>query len=79
MYWHYPHGVFQAAVRWNDYKLLYHYETGEVALYNLAKDPSEVTDISNLEPKTTQKTQKMLQEWLVRFLARFPKEGVIIP
>jgi len=79
LYWHYPHGVFQGAVRWGDYKLMYHYRTGETALYNLADDLSESKDISSAETGKTKKMTKMLKKWLKKTQARFPEEGVVLP
>lgn len=79
LYWHYPHGVFQGAVRWEDYKLVYHYQTGEAALYNLADDFGENNDISSIESKKTRKMTKMLKKWLSETQARFPKEGINLP
>jgi arylsulfatase A-like enzyme len=79
LFWHHPHLDSQAAVRWNDYKLLYHYKTGEATLYNLAKDLGESNDISNIEANTTQTMKQMLKQWLIRTNAQFPEEGVILP
>src|SRR5690606_33645895 len=79
LYWHYPHGVFQGAVRSGDYKLIYHYKTGEAALFNLAEDIGESWDIGTEETETIQKMKKMLSKWLDQSHARFPSSEVIMP
>ncbi len=79
LYWHYPHGVFQGAIRMGDYKLIYNYKTGEAELYNLVKDPGENTDISKDNEEQLQRMKKMLREWLADNSARFPAEDIIMP
>ena len=79
IFWHYPHGVYQGAVRMGKYKLLYHYKTGESELYDLSADISEEKDISRMESKQHEKMKTMLRAWLKDNNARFPEEGVIKP
>jgi arylsulfatase A-like enzyme len=79
LYWHYPHGVFQGALRMGDYKLVYNYKTGEAELYNISKDLSEREDLSKAEYTKVQKMKNMLREWLVEVNARFPEEGISLP
>src|SRR3546814_3664817 len=53
LYWHFPfyHPDFvdtrpQSAIRAGKYKLIYHYETRRVELFDLDKDPGETNDLS---------------------------------
>lgn len=53
-FWHFPHYTNQGsrpagAVREGDWKLIEDYESGEVELFNLAKDPGETRDLSGRE------------------------------
>ncbi len=79
LYWHFPHGVFQGAMRWGDYKLLHHYKTGETELYNLLLDTGEKNDLSEAKPEVTKKMKMMLRQWLVQSGAKFPEEGIQLP
>lgn len=78
LYWHYPHGVFQGAVRWNDYKLVYHYQTGKSELFDLSKDIGENNDLSSKNPDLTSKMKIMLRDWLKETGAKFPKTGMVM-
>lgn len=77
--WHYPHGVFQGAVRMGNYKLIFHYKTGEVELFDLSNDISESNDISNSNQEIVDKLRNMLKKWLEDNNARFPDSGVVMP
>jgi arylsulfatase A-like enzyme len=79
LFWHYPHGVFQGAVRWNDFKLVYHYKTGEAELFDLSKDIGEKNDLSKRNAELTSRMKIMLHDWLLETGARFPKTGMIMP
>jgi arylsulfatase A-like enzyme len=79
LYWHYPHGVFQGAVRWNDFKLVYHYKTGQSEVYDLSKDIGEQNDLSKKDLELTSKMKIMLRDWLKETGAKFPKTGMIMP
>lgn len=79
LYWHYPHGVFQAAVRSGDYKMIYEYKTGNASLYNLRKDIGEKVDISKTYERKTKKMKALLSQWLDETKAKFPDEGTIKP
>ncbi len=77
--WHFPHGVFQAAVRMGGYKLIYHYKTGKVELFDLSNDIGEVRDISGDRKELTVKMKIRLKSWLENNNARFPKDGIVLP
>nr|PZN48839.1 MAG: sulfatase [Bacteroidota bacterium] len=79
LFWHYPHGVFQGAVRQGNMKLVYHYQTGKAELFDLEKDPGERNDISESNSDVVIQMKAMLREWLKETNARFPEEGVVIP
>ena len=46
IYWHYPHGRQEAAVRQGQYKLLHRFDRGSVELYDLHADIGERMDLS---------------------------------
>ena len=53
IYWHFPHyhgSLWKpgSAIRSGDWKLIIDYESNEVKLFDLKKDPGELNDISNL-------------------------------
>lgn len=79
LFWHYPHGVFQGAVRQGNMKLVYHYQTGKAELFDLEKDPGERNDISESNSDIVIQMKAMLREWLKETNARFPEEGVVLP
>jgi arylsulfatase A-like enzyme len=79
LFWHYPHGRFEGAVRWKNYKLIYEYKTGKSELYDLSLDLSEHNDLAQQQVKTVNKMKKMLGRWLTKSGARFPETGIIRP
>ena len=55
LYWHQPHYTNQGsrpsgAIREGDWKLIEHYENGVCELFHLKRDPSELVDLSAMEP-----------------------------
>jgi arylsulfatase A-like enzyme len=53
IYWHFPHyhgSLWKpgSAIRSGDWKLVLHYESNEVELFNLKDDPGELNDVSTL-------------------------------
>ena len=53
IYWHFPHyhgSLWKpgSAIRSGDWKLVLHYESNDVELYNLKDDPGELNDVSSL-------------------------------
>jgi len=73
IYWHYPHGVFQGAIRMGDFKLIVNYKSGKEELFNLKKDISESKNLINVQPSLHKKMRKKLKKWLVEVDANFPK------
>jgi arylsulfatase A-like enzyme len=72
IYWHYPHGVFQGAIRMGDYKLIVNYKSGQEELFNLANDIGEHHNLATAEPDVHQKLRVKLKEWLIAVDANFP-------
>jgi len=76
IYWHYPHGVFQGAIRMGDYKLVVNYKSGVEELFNLTNDISELNNLAEVEPEVHQELRTKLKDWLIDVEANFPKEFV---
>ena len=67
-FWHFPHynnqgGRPGGAVRDGDWKLIEFYDDGHVELYNLARDPSETTDLTAREPRRAERMKAQLTDW----------------
>lgn len=68
LFWHQPHYMNQGGkpagvVREGDWKLIEQYEDGSLELYNLAKDPSEKTDLAAAEPARVAALRGKLEAW----------------
>ncbi|NQT84368.1 sulfatase-like hydrolase/transferase [bacterium] len=70
LYWHYtlekPHflgGRSSGAIRQGDWKLVEFFDTGEVELYDLAKDVGEKSDMAERRPEKAAELQKLLAKW----------------
>ncbi|MGY8770492.1 MAG: sulfatase [Pirellulales bacterium] len=69
IFWHYPHynqhpSIFPSAViLQGDWKLIEHFETGQLELYNLKTDLGETTDLAEHEPKRADQLHQRLKEW----------------
>ena len=68
LFWHQPHYMNQGGkpagvVREGDWKLIEQYEDGSLELYNLAKDPSETTDLAAAEPTRVAALRGKLEAW----------------
>ncbi|GBL43862.1 steryl-sulfatase [Verrucomicrobiota bacterium] len=66
--WHQPHYMNQGGkpagvIREGDWKLIEQYEDGSLELYNLAKDPSEQTDLAATEPSRVAALRGKLEAW----------------
>jgi hypothetical protein len=66
--WHYPHysnqgGKPGGAIRRGDWKLIEHYESGYLELFNLAEDPSETTNRAGAFPDRANALAKALADW----------------
>jgi arylsulfatase A-like enzyme len=68
LFWHQPHYMNQGGkpagvVREGDWKLIEQYEDGSLELFNLAKDPSETTDLAAAEPARVAALRGKLEAW----------------
>ena len=68
LFWHQPHYMNQGGkpagvVREGDWKLIEQYEDGSLELYNIAKDPSETTDLAAAEPARVAALRGKLEAW----------------
>ena len=68
LFWHQPHYMNQGGkpagvVREGDWKLIEQYEDGSLELYDLAKDPSETTDLAAAEPNRVAALRGKLEAW----------------
>ena len=68
LFWHQPHYMNQGGkpagvAREGDWKLIEQYEDGSLELYNLAKDPSEATDLAAAEPARVAALRGKLEAW----------------
>jgi arylsulfatase A-like enzyme len=66
--WHQPHYMNQGGkpagvIREGDWKLIEQYEDGSLELYDLAKDPSETTDLAAAEPARVAALRGKLEAW----------------
>lgn len=67
-YWHFPHYTNQGsqpagAMRKGRWKMIAHYATGRVELFDLEKDPSEKMDIAALHVDLTAKLHTEFEAW----------------
>ncbi len=68
LFWHQPHYMNQGGkpagvVREGDWKLIEQYEDGSLELFDLAKDPSETTDLAAAEPARVAALRGKLEAW----------------
>lgn len=78
LFWHYPHysnqgGTPACAVRSGDWKLVEWFETGRVALFNLATDPAEACDRATEQPELARRLHSSLCRWRDAVAARIPQ------
>ncbi|MCL6504602.1 MAG: hypothetical protein K6T86_18130 [Pirellulales bacterium] len=69
LFWHEPHysnqgGRPAGAVRKGAWKLIEHYEDGQIELFNLEQDPGEAADLSATDTATAQRLRGLLHAWL---------------
>lgn len=75
LFWHYPvyhHDVPSAAIRKGDWKLIENLENGSTALYNLATDLGESTDLSKAYPQLQSDLYAELRQWQQSVDAKLP-------
>ena len=78
IFWHYPvyhHAVPASAVRKGSWKLIEDLEAGGVALYNLASDLGETTDLSEGFPEKAKELRELLKTWREQVGAELPKSN----
>lgn len=68
LFWHQPHYMNQGGkpagvTQEGEWKLIEHYEDGSLELFNLAKDPSETTDLAAAEPARVATLRGKLEAW----------------
>ena len=68
LFWHFPHYTNQGskpagAIRSGDWKLIEHYEDGQVELFNLRDDVSETKNLAVEEPERAKSLQARLAAW----------------
>ncbi len=71
-YPHYHHSVPAGAVRQGDYKLIEFYDSGQVALYNLAEDIGETNNLASEMPKRVAQLKALLADWRESVGAEMP-------
>ena len=77
LYWHYPHyhaegATPYSAIRQDNWKLIYFYETGKKELYNLKTDIGEKNDLSTSQPVLTEALMQKLKAWKTKVGAQDP-------
>jgi arylsulfatase A len=79
-YWHYPldkphflGGRSAGAIRQGNWKLIEFFDTGEVELYNLARDPGEQHNLAAENRERKQGLLNLLHVWQRRVGATFPE------
>jgi arylsulfatase A-like enzyme len=75
--WHFPHYHGAGwrpgtAIRVGDWKLVRHYESGDIELFNLASDPGELSNVAAANPVQVEKLEHELELW-------FEKTGAAMP
>jgi arylsulfatase A-like enzyme len=80
LYWHFPNYTNQGgrpagAIRQGPWKLIEHFENGEVELYNLAQDVSETTNLAPMEQQRAEQLRQKLAMWRTRVGAQMPSNN----
>lgn len=75
--WHFPHYHGSAwkpgaAIRQGNWKLVKHFETDQIELYDLAQDIGETEDLASSEPAKAKALERILTESLQQMKAQFP-------
>ena len=80
LFFHFPNYAWHrsnslaGAVRSGDYKLVRHYTTGDVELYNVTKDISETVNLVSQRPRLASRLNQQLTSWLKETNAAMPRE-----
>ncbi len=80
LYWHFPNYTNQGgrpagAIRQGPWKLIEHFENGEVELYNLAHDVSETNNLAPMEKHRAEQLRQKLAMWRTRVGAQMPSNN----
>ena len=82
--WHYPldrphflGGVSGGAIRTVDWKLIEHFDSGNVELFSLKDDPGETTNMASDNPAEVTRLQKQLAIWRESVGARIPSPPLL--
>jgi arylsulfatase A-like enzyme len=59
LYWQFPEGGFDEAVRWGEWKAVRH-DHGPTQLYQLNRDLSETTDVADRHPALVRKAERLM-------------------
>ena len=59
-----PWNGFQVGFREGDFKLVYHANTGELTLFDLAEDPQELKNVAPDRPDTVERMRPLLAAWI---------------
>lgn len=75
LFWHYPvyhHGRPAGAARQGKWKLVEHFDTGEVELYDLEGDIGELNNLAEQFPEKKEELSKQLINWRAEIAAQMP-------
>ncbi|GEO03475.1 N-acetylgalactosamine-6-sulfatase [Adhaeribacter aerolatus] len=78
LFWHFPHYretdvVPYSIIRSGNYKLIKYYDGTKNELYNLAKDPTEKTNLYETSNKEANRLESSLSNWLKKVNAKIPE------
>ncbi|MBL0170447.1 MAG: sulfatase [Gemmatimonadaceae bacterium] len=81
LFWHFPHyhdsgSTPSGAIRSGSLKLIEWFESGEVELYDLARDPGEHHDVSKERPRDAATLRAQLATWRIRVDANMPQRAL---
>ncbi len=84
LYWHYPHfsnqgGRPSAAIRRGDWKLVEHFEDGQLELFNLREDIGEQHNLAQRMPERAAELRFALRQWLRAVDAPMPRPNAEQP
>jgi len=80
LFFHFPNYAWHrsnslaGAVRSGDYKLVRHYTTEELELYNVTKDISETVNLVSQRPRLASRLNQQLTNWLKETNAAMPRK-----
>jgi arylsulfatase A-like enzyme len=78
IYFHYPHYHHMdpaGAIRSGDWKLIEHFDDGELELYDLRSDVGETTNLAERDPRKASELHEKLAAWRASVGAQIPREN----